>query len=402
MSEQTRISVPDFETVWATVQESAGDLSQRTAWMGRWGGKSLLLMIPIIIALLLFVVALGSMFIGDGLVGMIAFVLAIVLAAPSVIYGIRHFEAASEEHAQEVVAPMVEQLVQQLRVSSVTGSEAGLSAKYTPEGSMPVSVLSNAGFIRDARAPQEDFIIGTLGQTQFMLSDVKWQSSKVELSEEAQQRLERQARRTRERKLREQYGRDWKLHQSDPLQNSSLLSLVPASVRKTVKEKYAQFESSVERMGPSMIVFAADFHKEFTSRTYLLPRRPVDLAIRNFTEESAAKTGLAPMTLEDPGITERFVGWTTDQTEARYLITPQLMLAISDAAARMNSEHIAVSFRGSWMYFAVVLDEDRFSFQVDKKNDGGYAVAKAIYEDLVAFLSLVEDFNLNTRIWSKA
>src|SRR5699024_9832831 len=126
-----------------------------------------------------------------------------------------------------------------------------------------------------------------------------------------------------------------------------------------------------------------------------------DQAIRNFSEESAAQGGMEPLTLEDPGISQRFVGWTSDQVEARYLLTPELMLAISDAAERMESDRIAVSFRDSWMYFAVVLDEDRFSLSMQPDEDQGYQIARSIYDDLVAFLSLIEHFNLNTRIWSK-
>src|SRR5699024_8114003 len=99
---------------------------------------------------------------------------------------------------------------------------------------------------------------------------------------------------------------------------------------------------------------------------------------------------MEPLQLEERETNEWCIGWTSDPGEACYLLTPELMLAISDAAERMGSEHIAVSFRGSWMYFAVALDEDRFSFQLDTNDDGGYSVAKSIYEDLVAFLSLVE------------
>src|SRR5699024_5245487 len=177
--------------------------------------------------------------------------------------------------------------------------------------------------------------------------------------------------------------------------------LLPSSVKDAVKEKYKEFEDSIDHIGPSMIVFAADFHKEVTSKSYLLSRKPQEQAIRNFGADSAARGGMEPLQLEDSEITERFIGWASDQVEARYLLTPELMLAISDAAERMGSEHIAVSFRGSWMYCAVALDEDRFSFQLDTNGAGGSNGAKSIYEDLVAFLSLVEHFNLNTRIWSK-
>lgn len=402
MSKQTQVSVPDFDTVWSKVRESAGDISQRTEWMSRWGGKSLLVSVPMFIGLFLLFISLASMFLGGGTFGLITFVLAIVIAAPAVLYAMRNFDAASQEHTQSVVTPMVEYLAENLRIASVPESQKALEVEYQPDGSMPLSVLSNSGFIRDPNAPQEDFFTGRLGATQFMLSDVKWENSKVELSDEAKERHERKERLSRERDLREKYGRDWRMHRNDHLGGTSITKFIPASVKNSVKSKYSEFENTVQKMGPSMIVFAADFHKDFTSHTYLLPRKPVEVAIRNFTEDSVAKSGLEPMTLEDPGINKRFVGWTSDQTEARYLITPQLMLAISDAADRMNSDHIAVSFRGSWMYFAVVLDEDRFDFQIDKNKDGGYSVAKEIYEDLVAFLSLVEDFNLNTRIWTKA
>ena len=399
MSAQNRLSVPDFDTIWPKIQESAGNVAQRTEWMSRRGGKSALLMIPIVIAGIFFLIALGSIFGGGGMIGVIALILAIVFAAPSVIYVTRKFNEASAEHTENVVVPMVERIIEEARVSSVTGRQSTLEATYDPHGAIPVDVLSRSGFVRDPHAPQEDLIRGTLGQTDFMFADVKWEASEFEVSEAEQKRRDRDHERWNEHALQKKYGSAWKNHRHEDLsRGTELSSLIPASFRKAIKEKYAEFERSVESHGPSMVVFAADFHKDFTSRTYLLPRKRQDQAIRHFSEDGAARGGMEPMILEDAGIT----GWTTDQLEARYLITPQLMLAISDAAERMNSEHIAVSFRGSWMFFAVVLKEDRFNFQIDKNSDGGYSVAKAIYEDLVSFLNLVEDFNLNTRIWSKA
>ncbi|HIW47579.1 MAG TPA: DUF3137 domain-containing protein [Candidatus Yaniella excrementigallinarum] len=401
MEMHPRVSVPDFDTVWTNIEKPAGDISQRTAWMGQWRGKGLLLAIPVFIGLFLVLVSLVAFFTDSGVLGLIALVLAFLLMIPPAFYMMRKHKEASEEHATEVVAPMMDELAKSMRATPQVGEEATLSASYEPKGGMPRRVLSGAGFIRDPKARQEDFISGTFGQTRFMLSDVKWDTSELESSPEAKARRERRQQRDRERRLREKYGRDWRRHQYSSRSSGSLLDLLPSSVKDAVREKYKEFEESIDHIGPSMIVFAADFHKEFTSKTYLLPRKPQEQAIRNFGADSAARGGMEPLQLEDPEITERFIGWTSDQVEARYLLTPELMLAISDAAERMGSEHIAVSFRGSWMYFAVALDEDRFSFQLDTNDDGGYSVAKSIYEDLVAFLSLVEHFNLNTRIWSK-
>lgn len=411
MSAHPRISVPDFEAIWPKIRKSATAVSDDTAWLRSWNRKSILVMTPAFIGLLLFLIALLLFFTGRGGFAMLALVLAVILVAPSVVYVMRHATTASNKHAQTVVAPMIGELVEHLSAGSISGNEARLKAQYDPDGGIPVSVLNRAGFIRDSNALQEDFICGTFGDTNFMLADVKWQTSKVELSAEAQARKDRRdererkrRERERDRKLRDKYGSDWRRYkrlEDRRRASGSLLDYVPDEWVKGIKEKYQEFEESTNKMGPSMIVFAADFHKDFASKTYLLPRKQEEQAIRNFSRDSAASDGMEPLVLEDPEITKRFTGWTSDQTEARYLLTPQLMLAISDAAERMDSNRIAVSFRGSWMYFAVVLDEDRFSLRMDDHDDGGYQVARNIYEDLVAFLSLVEHFNLNTRIWSK-
>ena len=59
MEMHPRVSVPDFDTVWTNIEKSAGDISERTAWMGQWRGKGLLLAIPAFIGLFLVLVSLG-------------------------------------------------------------------------------------------------------------------------------------------------------------------------------------------------------------------------------------------------------------------------------------------------------------------------------------------------------
>lgn len=413
MNSHPRVSVPPFDSVWQNIEASSRDVTNDISWMTSWNAKSRRIMTPVFIGLGLFVVALVLFFTNNGFLGMISLVIAVLVAAPSLLYVLRHANEASGQYSETVVAPMIEALIEELSARAVTGSEAQLEASYDPNGGIPTTVLANSGFIRDPEATQEDYIRGTFGATDFMIADVKWQTSTVELSEEAQQRLERrQARehkrreRERDRKLREKHGDTWRIQKrlEDRRRNSgsSITDLLPASFVEQVKEKYSHFEETTNRMGPSMVFFVADFHKDFTSRTYLLPREEEYRAIRNFTKQSAEDAGLEPLVLEDPEITKRFQGWTTDQTEARYLMTPELMLAISDAVDRMDSNRIAVSFNGSRMSFAVVMDDDRFSLRFNDHDDAGYQMARDIYHDLVAFISLIEHFNLNTRIWSKA
>ena len=68
-----------------------------------------------------------------------------------------------------------------------TVDHATLEASYEPDGKMPVSVLKRAGFIRDSDVLQEAFIRGTFGATDFMMTDVKRQTSRLDLSAEAQE-----------------------------------------------------------------------------------------------------------------------------------------------------------------------------------------------------------------------
>ena len=92
-------------------------------------------------------------------------------------------------------------------------------------------------------------------------------------------------------------------------------------------------------------------------------------------------------------------GWTTDPAEAHYLLSPQLIVALNDFSRRAGTDAIGISFAGSRMTVAVGGDTDLFS--LDPTNPDIREMSRAIYDDLIRFLSLVEHFDLNTRIWSK-
>src|SRR5690625_1107653 len=89
MEMHPRVSVPDFDTVWTNIEKPAGDISQRTAWMGQWRGKGLLLAIPVFIGLFLVLVSLVAFFTDSGVLGLIALVLAFLLMIPPAFYMMR-------------------------------------------------------------------------------------------------------------------------------------------------------------------------------------------------------------------------------------------------------------------------------------------------------------------------
>src|SRR5699024_4956300 len=149
------------------------------------------------------------------LFGLLCIVVGLALMIPSVRVGLRHHKAASDQHAHEVVTPMIKALAENMSATSSTGQEATLQASFDLQGGIPLGVLSRSAFLSNPKARQEDFISGTFGDTQFMLSDVKWQSSEVELSDESKARLERKKRReerANDRRLREEHGRHWRYY----------------------------------------------------------------------------------------------------------------------------------------------------------------------------------------------
>ncbi|MFB9666853.1 hypothetical protein [Glutamicibacter nicotianae] len=103
--------------------------------------KSALLIIPIVIAGILFLIALFGIFSGEGLISVITFILALVFAAPSALYATKKFNEASAEHTENVVEPMVARLIEEPRVSSVTGQQSALDATYDPKGSIPLGMI---------------------------------------------------------------------------------------------------------------------------------------------------------------------------------------------------------------------------------------------------------------------
>jgi hypothetical protein len=196
------------------------------------------------------------------------------------------------------------------------------------------------------------------------------------------------------------------------------------------------------------LLFVADFHKDFAGFAIVRPRRPrvmgtyASRASRAekmnaglaFTEHlmgagwnpGATRYGsLKEVELEDPEFAEHFDVYATDQVEARYILSPGMMQRLLDfrqAAIRGREELTArlaarrkfiqvvdqrdmetgmfhVSFANSNVYIAKHYFRDLFEIDPDRPLTSATVVAYAA--DLQFAFGIVEDLNLNTRIWSK-
>lgn len=149
------------------------------------------------------------------------------------------------------------------------------------------------------------------------------------------------------------------------------------------------------------LFFIADFQKDFQGRTLVLP----DAAEKLFGKllgqmfQSWNKGRGELVKLEDPDFEKAFVVYATDQIEARYVLSTSLIRRIMDFVAKTRKE-IHLSFFKSKVAVAVtypraLFEPGIFSSLLD------FQVIKPYYEDMALAVGIVEELNLNTRIWGK-
>lgn len=143
----------------------------------------------------------------------------------------------------------------------------------------------------------------------------------------------------------------------------------------------------------------ADFNKDFSGTTFVLP----DTAERlfgSFGQSLQRLSGRGELVkLENPEFEKLFVVYSSDQVESRYILTPTIMEAMVNIYQRFNGE-IYFSFVGSRVYFANSISKALFEPHVFRSGVNFDDVKEM--SDLFGMISvLVQELNLNTRIWTK-
>ena len=184
--------------------------------------------------------------------------------------------------------------------------------------------------------------------------------------------------------------------------------LVVGNIGKTevrFSELNAQYETT-DKDGRSRYVsifngifFIADFHKDFVGETIVLPDRAEKLFGKLgtiFQKMNVSRPDLVK--LENPDFEKAFVVYGSDQVEARYILTPALMERIMDF--QKKSGKIYLSFLYSKVYIAISLNKNLFEPPLFKSMLN-YKLVEDYFKYLILMVNIVEDLDLNTRIWSK-
>jgi len=148
------------------------------------------------------------------------------------------------------------------------------------------------------------------------------------------------------------------------------------------------------------IFFIADFNKHFNSRTIVLP---------DFSEKTFGKIGQKLQSLnftrgkliklENPEFEKEFVVYGEDQLESRYILSPSLMERILNFKKKWNSK-VYLSFHNSKVYIAIWMNKNLFETRLFK-SIVDYSFIEKNVQYLLLLTGIVNDLNLNTRIWSK-
>lgn len=148
------------------------------------------------------------------------------------------------------------------------------------------------------------------------------------------------------------------------------------------------------------LYFIADFNKSFNGEYVVLTDTAERLFGRLGQNLQSMTMGRPPLVkMEDPEFEKLFVVYGTDQVEARYLLTPSFMARLTNYRKQSNRE-IQLGFSHSHLYLAVsypknLFEPRLFSTLLD------FTPIREYYADLAIAVDLVEELNLNTRIWGK-
>lgn len=133
--------------------------------------------------------------------------------------------------------------------------------------------------------------------------------------------------------------------------------------------------------------FIADFNKDFAGQTVIFRN-----SLFNFIRSNRVK-------LENPDFEKRFDVSSSDQVEARYLLSPAMMERII-VLDKQFKNGVLVSFCNSNVIIAINNSRDHFESSLWRPINHTDTLREE-YDTITSLLSIINTLDLNTRIWTK-
>lgn len=147
------------------------------------------------------------------------------------------------------------------------------------------------------------------------------------------------------------------------------------------------------------IFFIADFNKSFEGSTVLLPNY-LGGGLTFLKKISGITRREKFVKLEDNEFMRNFNCYSDDDVKARYILSPALMQRLNDFKDKYPKNPIYISFVDDHIYVGVSHTKDLFepTYFTTIIN---FEKVKSYFEDVKLTVDIVEELNLNTRIWTK-
>ena len=134
-------------------------------------------------------------------------------------------------------------------------------------------------------------------------------------------------------------------------------------------------------------MFIADFNKDFNGHTIILRD-----SFLNFARGNRVK-------LENTAFEKLFDVFSTDQIEARYILTPSMMERMIKLD-ELSGNNILFSFHHSKIVIMIKTSRNHFESKLTRPVNETKTLQEE-YDTITGLTSIVEALDLNTRIWSK-
>ena len=167
-----------------------------------------------------------------------------------------------------------------------------------------------------------------------------------------------------------------------------------------VKRKVKTSDNKTEWQTVFKGLFAyADFNKEIQGQTFVFPEVTSKLLKVLSGGFGVKRDGLELIKLENPEFEKRFMVYGSNQIESRYVITPAMMVAML-SIDKNQPNPIHFSFVGSRVYIAMSFGLDLFEPRIFSSGLK-FEDMEQMNEQFRIIQTIVEEMNLNTRIWTK-
>jgi Ca2+/Na+ antiporter len=145
------------------------------------------------------------------------------------------------------------------------------------------------------------------------------------------------------------------------------------------------------------LFFIGDFNKHFHGRTYVWSEKNPQL---NFFTKlfSSFSYGIEKVNLESIDFENRFIVYSSDQVEARYILTPSFMERLVRLEQLMG-KNISFSFVKTNIYVALPVRNKLFEPSLYKPND--YHRIADYYNTVHIVFDIIDELRLNDRLWTK-